>query len=243
MAEKVARTHAIREIASNVLVIEAALEEPATLSWRAGQFLSVRCGAADAKNPERRSYSIASRPARNDTVELLVKLLPHGVGSALFETLRPGDPIHFTGPMGFFVNDLQHAGDAVYCVTGTGIAAALPMIEETLARPLENGAVRLYWGMRSEDELYWQDRLAALAHPRFRPEMWLSRPSASWTGQRGRITDPVLAALPDLKKPVFYLVGNGDMVRDVKALLLGAGIDRKRQIRQEIFYPETRSPS
>ena len=31
------------------------------------------------------------------------------------------------------------------------------------------------------------------------------------------------------------------MVRDLKAALIAAGVDRKRQIRQEIFYPETRS--
>lgn len=243
MAEKVARTRAIHPIAPEVLVIEADCEDPASLSWRAGQFLSVRCGPADDKNPARRSYSIASTPLRNQGFELLVKLLPHGVGSALFESLRPDDPLHFTGPMGFFVNELQHAGDAVYCATGTGIAAALPMIEEVLARPSESGRVRLYWGMRSEEELYWQDRLAALDHPRFECQLWLSRPSPSWTGRRGRINDPVLAALPALHKPVFYIVGNGDMVRDVKALLIAAGVDRKRQIRQEIFYPETRSTS
>jgi ferredoxin-NADP reductase len=180
---------------------------------------------------------------RGTSFDFLVKLLPHGTGSALFEGLHPGDPIHFTGPMGFFVNDLQHAGDAVYCATGTGIAAALPMIEETLARPAETGKVRLFWGMRSEDELYWQDKLAALAHPRFDCQIWLSRPTASWTGRRGRINDPVVATLAELVTPVFYIVGNGDMVRDLKAALLAAGVDRKRQIRQEVFYPETRSPS
>ena len=247
MAEKVARTRVIREIAPDVLVVEADCQDPPTLGWRAGQFLSVRCGAADDKNPARRSYSIASTPLKEEGFDFLVKLLPHGVGSALFASLRPGDPIHFTGPMGFFVNDLQHAGDAVYCATGTGIAAALPMIQEVLARPSEGGKVRLYWGMRSEEELYWQDELAALAHPRFEAELWLSRPSASWTGRRGRISHPVVAALPDLHKPVFYVVGNGDMVRDVRALLLAAGVDRKRQIRQEVFYPErgpeTRSAS
>src|SRR5215470_16623475 len=191
MPEKVARTRAITEVAPDVLVVEAECQDPPQLSWRAGQFLSVRCGPARDKDPARRSYSIASSPLENGRFELLVKLLPHGVGSELFAALRPGDPIHFTGPMGFFVNDLQHAGDAVYCATGTGVAAALPMIEETLARATETGRVLLYWGMRSLEELYWEERLAALKHPRFTVEICLSRPPAEWNGGRGHINGHV----------------------------------------------------
>src|SRR5215831_8842338 len=176
MAEKVARTLAVREIARDVLVVDAACEDPPELGFRAGQFLSVRCGAAETANPERRSYSILSLPERRTGFELLVKLLPGGVGSAAFAALRPGSPIHFTGPMGFFVNELAHAGDAVYCATGTGIAAALPMIQETLARPGETGRLRLFWGMRAEEELYFADRLAAIQHPRLDVTLCLSRP-------------------------------------------------------------------
>src|SRR6266568_2203533 len=228
MAEKVARTGAITTIAPDVLVADFACVEPPALSWRAGQFLSIRCGAATDAHPERRSYSIASSPERKDGFELLVKLLPAGVGSALFAGLVPGADLHFTGPMGFFVNDLAHAGDAVYCATGTGIAAALPMIHDALARPGEHGRVRLFWGMRSEIELYWLERLGGIDHPRFGYELYLSRPSPAWTGRRGRINPAVVAALPELAKPVFYLVGNGAMVRELKTALLAAGVDRKR---------------
>ena len=156
-------------IAPEVLVIDAGWQDPPVVTFRAGQFLSIRCGAADAPNPARRSYSISSSPERTDGFELLVKLLDDGTGSALFRTLAPGDELHFTGPMGFFVLDLAHAGDAVFCATGTGIAAALPMIHDLLRRPGEAGRVRLYWGLRDERELYWQDRLAAeaAASPRF----------------------------------------------------------------------------
>ncbi len=239
MAEKVARTRALTAVAPGVLVVDFACVEPPELTWRAGQFLSIRCGAAAEPNPARRSYSIASSPERRDGFELLVKLLPGGLGSALFAGLRPGDDIHFTGPMGFFVCDLAHAGDAVFCVTGAGIAAALPMIHDALARPAEKGRVRLLWGMRDERELYWLERLDAIDQPRFSYELCLSRPSPDWRGRRGRINGHVLAELPGLSKPVFYLVGNGAMVRELRAGLLAAGVDRKRQIRQEIFYPET----
>ena len=243
MAEKLASARKVDWIAPDVLVVDAACVEPPSLRWRPGQFVSIRCGDRHTGDPDaRRSYSIASSPARDDGFELLVKLLPDGAGSEFFRDLAAGSRIPFTGPMGFFTNELAHPGDAVFCATGTGIAAALPMIEETLARPTESGGVRLYWGMREERELYWVDRLDALAtHPRFSYRLCLSRPSPEWTGTRGRINDHVIAALPELEKPIFYLVGNGDMVRDLKAALVAAGVDRKRQIRTEVFYPETRA--
>ena len=50
----------------------------------------------------------------------------------------------------------------------------------------------------------------------------------------------MLAALAGLVRLVFYVVGNGDMVRDLKQGLLAAGVDRKRQIRTEVFYPESK---
>lgn len=246
MAEKVARTHKITEIAPDVLVVDAAFVDPPTLSWRPGQFVSLRCGDARTGDPDaRRSYSIASSPTRHDGFELLVKLIPGGAGSEFFRTLVHGGELRFTGPMGFFVPELAHAGDAVFAVTGTGIAAALPMITEILGRAGERGQVILHWGMRDEGELYWVDRLDALAaqHARFRYTLSLSRPSDGWSGARGRITERVLAEPARLTKPVFYVVGNGNMVRDVKAGLVAAGVDRKRQIRVEIFYPETAAAS
>jgi CDP-4-dehydro-6-deoxyglucose reductase len=117
------------------------------------------------------------------------------------------------------------------------------MITETLARPAETGEVRLFWGMRDEGELYWLDRLEALASssPRFHHTLCLSRPAAGWAGARGRINAHVIEALPALERPTFYLVGNGDMVKELKGLLVGAGVDRKRQIRTEVFYPETKA--
>ncbi len=42
--------------------------------------------------------------------------------------------------------------------------------------------------------------------------------------------------MPSFEKPVFYLVGNGAMIKELKAALQERGIDRKRQIRNEAFF-------
>ena len=212
-------------------------EPPAGVSFRPGQFVSVRVGTDADDNPVLRSYSIASPPDRRGELALVLRIIPGGIGSEYFAGLSQGDRVQFTGPMGFFVNELAHPGDAVYVATGTGIAPILPMIAETLARP-EPGRVYLYWGLRGEEDLFWQDELAALAarHPRFSHQIYVSQPRGSWSRLRGRVTGPVLELLPGLKSPTFYLCGNGHMIDEVKAGLVARGVDRKRQIRTEAFF-------
>lgn len=216
--------------------VAAAAVTPADLRFRPGQFISVNVGTDGDNNPILRSYSIASPPERRGEIALVLRLLSDGVGSRFFDALRPGDAVRFTGPMGFFVNELAHTGDVVYVATGTGIAPLLPMIEETLRRA-ESGRVLLFWGLRSETDVFYQDELSALStrQPRFAHHIYLSQPQG-FCRLRGRVTGPVLELLPGLREPTFYLCGNGQMIEELKAGLVARGVSRKRQIRTEAFF-------
>lgn len=208
----------------------------AELRFRPGQFISVAVGTDADNNPILRSYSIASSPDHRGELTLILRLLEGGVGSRFFNSLRSGDVVRFTGPMGFFVNELSHAGDVVYVATGTGIAPMLPMIDEVLRRP-EPGRVALFWGLRREADVFYQDELAALTsrHPRFSCQVYLSQPQGFYR-LRGRVIGPVLELLPSLREPTFYLCGNGQMIEELKAALIDRGVSRKRQIRSEAFF-------
>ena len=227
----------IATLARAVVRWRFAVTPPEPLRFRPGQFVSLRVGEDGDGAAVLRSYSLASPPGR-DTFDLILKLVDGGTGSAWFQQLRPGDGVRFTGPMGFFVNDLAHAGDVLFAATGVGITPVLPMIEELLARKNEPGRITLYWGNRAREDVFWRDELEALAeaHPRFSPKLFLSQPDAAWSGERGRITPAVLDDLPRYQKPTFYLVGNGAMIRELKQGLLDRGVDRKRQIRNEAFF-------
>jgi ferredoxin-NADP reductase len=217
-------------------VVEYVLRPDEPLTFRPGQFISVRVGVDSDDNPILRSYSIASPPGA-DELALILKLIKGGPGSEYFEHLKPGARVRFTGAMGFFVLDFQHPGDVVIGATGVGITPVLPMLEDLAARD-ERGRVRLYWGNRHAEDLFWLDELAALQKksPRLQVEIFLSGDAPSWSGRRGRITQAVLDELPTFDKPVFYLVGNGEMIRELKAELQKRGVDRKRQIRNEAFF-------
>src|SRR5260370_1133321 len=81
----------------------------ARLPSRPGNFISLAVGADADGNPILRSSSLASSPGDTQIV-LIVKLIPGGTASTWFERLAVGDRLRFTGPMGFFVCDLSHAG-------------------------------------------------------------------------------------------------------------------------------------
>lgn len=231
-----ARLRSYRTIASDTQ--EFVFEHDEDLSFRPGQFISVQVGTDELHNPVLRSYSLASPPERRGELVLVLRILSQGIGSRFFAGLRPGDSVRFTGPMGFFVNELAHPGDAVYAATGTGIAPFWPMLLETLQRPAETGRVLLRWGLRHQPDLFWQQELSDLAarHPRLDVQIYISQPGAEYRGRRGRITAPILKELPSLSSPTFYLCGNGHMIEELKTALVERGVNRKRQIRSEVFF-------
>jgi ferredoxin-NADP reductase len=147
-----------------------------------------------------------------------------------------GTDVPMTGPHGFFVLSAQHPGDVVFGATGTGVAPVLPMLRELEGRN-EPGRRLLYWGLRQESDLFVVPEVEAMCQATA-TELFvhLSRPGEAWTGLRGRITTPILDALPGLAKPTFYLVGNGHMISELKSKLVAAGVDRKKQIRTEAFF-------
>src|SRR2546430_12489575 len=61
----------------------------------------------------------------------------------------------------------------------------------------ETGRVFIEWGLRAEEDLFWQAELYDLArqHPRLTVRTRLSQPHANWTGLRGHITAPILEQL------------------------------------------------
>ena len=110
-----------------------------------------------------------------------------------------------------------------------------------LARRRESGGESprciVLWGARVESDLFAREEITALAARAGADlRIYLTAPETAWTGGRGRITAALLADLPRLAAPTFYLVGNGAMITEVKRELVARGVNRKAQIRTEAFF-------
>jgi NAD(P)H-flavin reductase len=215
----------VRDLTHDVRELDVRLVEPAAITFKAGQFLSFEVGRDARQRMIIRPYSIASPPSRPEVVTLLFNLVPGGPGSTYLFSLKEGDATHFKGPTGAFYLRDDPARDLLFVATGTGIAPLRSMLfalaEQGFPRP-----VTLFWGLRSQRDLYYQDELAGLAHthPNFSFVTTLSRPEDGWRGERGRVTPLVEERVASVQNLAVYLCGNEGMLKDVTAVLQGKGL-------------------
>lgn len=235
-----ARTEGIRNLTHDVREIRLALREPGEISFKAGQFVSFEVTNPRTGRPVSRPYSILSPPSQRGVVTLLLNLVPGGPGSTYLFSLKDGNDTQFKGPAGnFYVRD-EPEKDLLFIATGTGIVPIWSMLHDRLeqgfARP-----ITLFWGLRGQRDLYYQDKLAALAkrHASFSYVTTLSRPEPGWTGTTGRVTNVVEERVTSVANLAVYLCGNSGMIADVTASLNKLGLC---PIYREKYYDDAGAP-
>lgn len=230
-------TH-VRDLTHDVRQVELTLTEPPTIDFQAGQFVSFEI-ERPAGVPATRPYSIASSPRRETAIELLFNLVPGGPGSEYLFGLHRGDVTTFRGPVGSFTLR-DSSRDLLFVATGTGIAPLRSMLH-ALADVQSERSVTLFWGVRSERDLYYQDELAELRRqlPRFSFIMTLSRPTGEWQGVTGWVSSLVEQRITSVENLDVYLCGNAAMIRDVRDILRTKGLC---PIHSERYYDDRQHP-
>ena len=201
------------------------------LQYIPGQFVSIK--VADRKvNP----YSIASIPEPNH-FRLIIDNKPGGAGSQFFTYLKIGDTIQFLGPLGRFTLKPTEAAEYIFLATGSGIAPLRTMIEHLLQQEKTTKPVKLYFGLRHPQDIFWQNTLKQLVdqHPNFTYKITLSRPDDQWQGQTGYITDHLKADFSDTSNAVIYICGGKEMIEQASKLAQSLGTP-KAQIHYERFW-------
>ncbi|MNI71665.1 NAD(P)H-flavin reductase [compost metagenome] len=112
----------------------------------------------------------------------------------------------------------------IMVATGTGIAPIKAILESLLDKE-DCPPVTLYWGMRTQADLYLQDEIAGWAGRlyEFNFVPVLSRADASWQGRRGHVQDAIAEDHDDLSEHAIYLCGAPAMIQDAKHVLAGRG--------------------
>jgi NAD(P)H-flavin reductase len=216
-------------------VVSIRFEPSRQFKYEPGQFLSIILPNRDAHGKNlRRIYSFASA-GKKDGYELCVQVVPHGKGSNYLASLKVGDVFRAAAPYGDFFLETPSHRNACFIATGTGIAPfkAFVLSERFKYEPPQ--ATLLLFGARNESDILFpglfEQKGAEVVHA-------LSRPSESWNGFRGRVTD-FLKSLPDdwaWRETDFYLCGNGFMVSEVYEYLTQARRLSPHAIRQEAYF-------
>jgi CDP-4-dehydro-6-deoxyglucose reductase len=173
---------------------------------------------------ETRSFSMASAPAGN-LVDFHVRRIPGGrytdqwLGQA-----QAGAGVEIEAPLGVFSYHEEDWRPLIMMATGTGIAPIKAILESLLDNE-DCPPVTLYWGMRTEADLYLRDEIESWAGRlyEFNFVPVLSRAGADWQGRRGHVQQAVLEDHQDLSEHAFYLCGAPDMIHQAKSLLAARG--------------------
>jgi CDP-4-dehydro-6-deoxyglucose reductase, E3 len=214
-----------REIAPEVRHFVFDVPSTERLDYTPGQFLSL---VADVDGQEiTRAYSVASPPNGNQ-FELCLNRVLEGTFSPYLFDLKPGAEVDFKGPYGTFTLR-QPGGDALFIATGTGIAPVRGMLADLLPRDSDHGFTLLF-GVRYEYGILYREEFERLAagHPNFHFRPTLSRAGEAWKGLAGHVQTHLEGALGELESPHVYICGLKAMVDDVRAILKGKGLDRRR---------------
>lgn len=216
------------------------------LEYKPGQFLTVIVEINGKE--ERRSYSLCTSPFVDPFPGITVKRLQCGVVSNyLNDHIAPGKKISVMRPMGNFTSEYHSKNARKYgmVAAGSGITPLMGIMKSILVNEPES-SVHLLYGSRGEDHIIFRLHLENLKqeyHGRLEVTHYLSRPSESWSGKRGRIVAETLQEFANTLKdygqtpPQFFLCGPTELMDLTTETLTSMGFDRN-SIFFENFYKQ-----
>ncbi len=190
IVDMVGRVIEIRELARDIRGIWLEPEGEG-FAFQAGQYVQLDIPGLDRP----RAFSLANPPSRGDRIELHVKRVPGGAGTAyLHEQLKIGDRLSFSGPYGRFFVRKSADRPMIFIAGGSGLSSpksmVLDLLEEGCRQP-----ITLFHGVRTSADLYFDGLFARLAeeHENFTYVPALSEPDgeADWSGETGFIHEVV----------------------------------------------------
>lgn len=205
------------------------LEPGETIDFKAGQYVQLITEPyARMKQRVSRAYSISSKPDDQNSIQLIIRLVPEGICTTWVHTcLKVGDKVKFTGPYGdFFLRDTD--ADILFVAGGSGKAPIKSMLEH-LQVVGTNRKMTYFFGARTPKDLYLTDEMKAFEQvfPDFHYEPILSHsePSDNWQGKTGYVMPYFKDAIRDPKNTEAYLCGSPGMIAAVTKSLIEYGLD------------------
>lgn len=219
-ARKIYQMHvtSVRDLTPSVR--ELVVQSPDEFAFRAGQFVMLHVPQENEK-PALRAYSIASTEQNKHGFTLLFKYVENGKASEFVWKLKGDETLQFTGPFGRVFFQEPPTDQIVFFNTGTGLSQHLSYLESK-KQMYPNLKYHLFFGVRNESEIYYQEQLEQLRKelPHFDYQYVLSRGSEDWKGLRGYVQNHLESTKYKETPTTFYLCGNGGMIKELKQKLL-----------------------
>jgi Na+-transporting NADH:ubiquinone oxidoreductase subunit F len=224
-----------RSLTYDIKEVRVKLNDPPEISQRPGQYVQIQAPSPDG--PVFRAYSISSAVYEPNEVEVVVRLIPGGIGSTYVHNLEVKDEVIFTGPYGeFYLN--EDPSVEIVCVGGGAGMAPMKNIIYSLYDRWPNRSCWLFFGCRTTKDIFYLEQFKELEkkHHNFHVIYALSDelgPDEKWGGETGFIHLAVDKHLEHGIPRQAFLCGPPLMIEAVTRVLEEKGL---RQ--EDIFYDE-----
>jgi phenol/toluene 2-monooxygenase (NADH) P5/A5 len=200
----------------------------AGMHFQAGQYINLQLPDGIGS----RAFSVASAPAEGSEIELNIRIVPGGRGTAyVHEQLQVGERVGITGPYGRFFVKKSARTPVIFMGGGSGLSSPRSMILDLLAEGFDL-PITLIYGQRNRDELYYHDEFLAMArqHANFTyvPALSHEPEDSDWQGFRGFVHDAAKAHFDnDFRGHKAYLCGPPLMIDScISTLMQGRLFER-----------------
>jgi phenol hydroxylase P5 protein len=218
----------IEDLTPTIKGVWIKLDDADGIHFQAGQYVNLHVPGGIGS----RAFSIASAPSDSGMVELNIRRVPGGAGTAyVHQQMAEGEVLSLTGPYGRFFVRKSAELPMIFFAGGSGLSSPRSMILDLLAEGCTH-PITLVNGQRNQSELYYGEEFAALAeaHPNFRYIPVLSdEPAGSeWSGARGFAHEAAVEAFEnDFRGHKAYLCGPPLMIEAcIAALMQGRLFER-----------------
>lgn len=215
------RIDRLQRLSENVIEVTLRTPPGSYIKYFPGQYVDMI-----GKDGLRRSYSIANAPQKDGRITLQIRRIENGQMSHYwFHEAKANDLLRMEGPLGTFCLRKNLASHLILLATGTGIAPIKAILEQiSISHNLNTyRKIHLYWGGRTEDDIYWQPNFPELPL-KFTPV--LSR-SSDWQGKRGYVQQAIIADSLNLDDAVVYACGSEAMIHSAHERLTAEGLNKK----------------
>jgi ferredoxin-NADP reductase len=203
------------------------------LDYTAGQYIELNLNHHKPDDRGTKRWFTLSSSPNDELLSITTKfaLKPSSFKKAL-NKLEAGDELNINGPMGDFVLPKIIQTPLVFVAGGIGITP-YSSIFKWLAETGEDRPIKFIYAVKNEEEIIFQDALSAADQ---HATIVVEEPSASWGGERGKLSAEIITGLtkPD-DQTLVYVSGPEGLVEKLEEDLRRAGLAKHQLVTD--FFP------
>jgi len=207
------RVHKLEKLTQDVMYMALKLPSTERIQFLPGQYIDILL-----EDGQHRSFSLANPPHHDEYLELHVRHVEGGkFTDKLFSHMKEMDILRIEGPHGSFFYHEESSRPIIFMAGGTGFAPIKSIIEHLLAEKI-TVPIYLYWGARSESDLYmdnvakqWAEENSNINYIPVLSD--IDEADNSWSGRKGFVHQAICDDFDDLSNYDIYTCGPPIMIK------------------------------